>query len=85
MDDGRSSLDDSGEVCAKCGSPRLRQRIFGLPGEDMIQAVAHNPDLELGGCLLVPDAWVTRCKDCGHEETLGGGTGARHDGAGPSA
>ena len=40
-------------------------------GRTIRAALERDPDLELGSCVLIPTFWVTKCKDCGHEVTLG--------------
>jgi predicted RNA-binding Zn-ribbon protein involved in translation (DUF1610 family) len=59
------------EVCPACGSAHLWRRLYGLPTEETAEMVARDPDLELGGCLISPTSWATKCKECGHEVTLG--------------
>ena len=59
------------ETCPACASTSLRRRVYGLPTPQTIEQVEHDPDLELGGCMISPTFWATKCKDCGHEITLG--------------
>lgn len=61
----------AGKVCPACGSANLRHRIYGLPTAETAETVARDPNLELGGCMISPEFWMTKCNDCGHEVTLG--------------
>ena len=59
------------ETCPACGSTSLRRRLYGLPSAAAVEEVERDPDLELGGCMISPTFWTVKCKDCGHEITLG--------------
>lgn len=62
---------DPDETCPACRSTNLRRRLYGLPSAAAMEEVERDPDLELGGCLISPTSWTVKCKDCGHEITLG--------------
>lgn len=59
------------ETCPARGSTSLRRRLYGLPSAAAMEEVERDHDLELGGCVISPTFWTVKCKDCGHEITLG--------------
>ena len=59
------------ETCPACGSTSLRRRLYGLLSAAGMEEIEQDPDLELGGCMISPTFWTVKCKDCGHEITLG--------------
>ena len=63
--------DDTDETCPACGSASLRRLLYGLPSAAAMEEVERDPDLDLGGCMISPTFWTVKCKDCGHEITLG--------------
>lgn len=62
--------DTPAQECPACGSTNIRRRIFGMPTGETFEQVERDPDLELGGCILSPDLWEIKCRDCEHEVPL---------------
>lgn len=60
------------ETCDACGSTNVRRRVFGYPSWETAEEVERDPDLELGGCLITPELWAVKCRDCGYEVSIYG-------------
>jgi len=57
------------EACPHCGSRELVPIVYGLPGDDMMNAAKKN-EITLGGCVVIvghSPAWYCRAcrKNCG--------------------
>ena len=66
-------------LCPDCQQPNVAPILYGLPGEDMIDA-AERGDIVLGGCIITgrDPGWL--CRVCGRR--FGGGTAKRPKGGG---
>lgn len=53
-------------TCEECGSENVVRCVLGLPTVETAEAVERDPNLELGGCVITPATWDSRCRDCGH-------------------
>ena len=61
--------------CEECGSDNVTRSVFGMPAVEAAEEVERDPSLRLGGCVITPDTWSTRCRDCGHTVSLRSGRG----------
>lgn len=66
--------------CGECGSENVVRCVLGLPTVETAEAVERDPNLELGGCVITPATWDSRCRDCGHTVGLERGKRSAADG-----
>lgn len=57
-------------ACPVCGSAAVARHVYGMPTAEYAREVEGDPDFVLMGCLIVPDAVATRCRECGRTEPL---------------
>ncbi|MFG1931751.1 hypothetical protein ACGFK1_14015 [Mycobacterium sp. NPDC048908] len=64
------TTDAAVPACGRCGSTVLHHVVYGMPTHEMFEEAEHRPDLELGGCVVMPGNWTTACLTCGQRQYL---------------
>ncbi|MEQ8717703.1 MAG: hypothetical protein RIE08_08840 [Acidimicrobiales bacterium] len=56
-------LYSPGDPCPRCGSDRVVEVVYGMPGPDVAEA-SRRGEVALGGCCIGFDDPTHRCLDC---------------------
>lgn len=57
-------------ACPSCGSTAVIHYVYGMPTAEYMHEEEGEPDIVFMGCLIVPDAVATRCRQCGRTEPV---------------